>query len=100
MTPAKATIPKARFRQARRLRARRPAKPNNSGNAKARRCIPTSLLRAVLMGEGVWVWICIALVPGVQVCAPLEPVVQIAGTLTGVKVQVVLMGSPEQERVT
>src|ERR1700724_2216357 len=100
MTPAKAIIPNAKFRHALRLRAPRPAKPNNTGNTKAKRRIPSSLSRTPALGEGVWVWICITLVPGVQVCAPPAPVVQAASTLTGVKVQVVLRGSPEQERGT
>ncbi len=51
-------------------------------------------------GEGVRVWICITLVPGVQVWTPAVFVVQLACTFKGVKLQVVFTGSPEQERLT
>jgi hypothetical protein len=57
-------------------------------------------LAAVLPGEGARVWICITLVPGVQVWTPLALVVQLAGTFNGVKLQVVFTGSPEHERLT
>ena len=83
MAPASAPTPYNILRQARRLQALRPTKPNKAGNTKA-----------AILGDGVCVWICIALIAGVHVSLPLVAVVQLACTLTGVKVQVVLTGSP------
>ena len=71
MAPAIASTPNNILRQARRLQALRPTKPNKAGNAKA-----------AILGDGVCVWICIALVTGVQVCVPLVAVVQLACTLS------------------
>ena len=56
----------------------------------------SSALLDVLEGEGAWVWICMTLLPEGQFAL----LVQIAGTLTGVNVHVVLTGSPVHERLT
>src|ERR1700722_14656161 len=101
MAPENTSIASSKLRQARRLESPSPARPNTAGNTNAYRGIPPpSRVPTAAMGEGVWVWICMTLVPGVQVSAPPAIVVQAAGTLTGVKVQIALMGRPEQERLT
>src|ERR1700689_33075 len=101
MTPANTSIPKARFRHARRLQAPKPARPNNAGKTKTYRGIPVSpRLTAETPGEGARVYICMTLLAGVHVSAPLALVVQLTGTFTGEKVQVVFTGKPLQDRLT